>query len=84
LYTNYATANTKKQQQNSYERSLELQQVGWRYYNEHMENMNIGVEPVQNLSDIHEEIKAEALKKLKPVSSTYYYDRYMQQLMEVN
>jgi hypothetical protein len=65
------------------ERADELQKAGLQYYEEQMENLNIGVEPVQNLSDIHEQIKTEALDKLKPVYNNWFYNEYMKTLYEV-
>jgi hypothetical protein len=49
-----------------------------------METLNIGSALVENLPNIHEEIKAEALNKLAPVAATEFYKTSMKKLEEVS
>jgi hypothetical protein len=83
LYSTYTASNTEKLQQNAYERAEGLQNAGWHYYEEQMGKW-VGDQPVLNLSEIHENFKAHALSKLKPVSNTRYYNKCEMNLQQVN
>jgi hypothetical protein len=82
LYSKH-TANDEKLHPNTYARAKGLRDAGWHLYIEQMTNVNIGHVPVPNLSEIHENIKAHALSKLKPVLRTQYYDKCRQKLQQV-